>query len=562
MVRAPRGRILSYTFPKDVAKDGLYCEFGGMRFAVDSNFPKTPADITDGHVLVQHTILALGLESKVVDFLASDNRLYYLRGTNVYENELNNASLAGLPYNVNTEFTKFLAANKVPAPYSADNILGAIAGLFAPGLGSHNKDRPDWCNYYAGGEVRAPFATRSFPEGTLVSDMGYWNLLYDQLGDEGFDYVSDGTGYTSNVINWNSADAMQANNDYGSTTTYKRLDGGYGLLFDALRDEIAALATNYPGSGLFFGHQLTKLIESESDGATTCTFQTGTSAEPRSVKADQLFLAMPRRSLELVAANCEPTYMLNEARVKYRIESSIDQPAMKIVMVFDEAWWTWAKCKYRPHLVWPTNENVPDAQKVGGDTITDLPLRMVYYFGNNVPGGPGLGAPYVLLASYDDMSYTGFWHELETSGAYSEAPSLIRQPLNGPTRVPVESHFASILLKQLADAHGIDVQDVPLPRALYFQDWGQDPYGGGYHGWSAHYNICQSMDVVRAPYQRILGEGARKTYIVGSCYSFDQAWVEGAFCTAESVLQEFVGLSPLNSHIENYALICRTLQRG
>jgi hypothetical protein len=31
--------------------------------------------------------------------------------------------------------------------------------------------------------------------------------------------------------------------------------------------------------------------------------------------------------------------------------------------------------------------------------------------------------------------------------------------------------------------------------------------------------------------------------------TFDQAWVEGAFCTAESVLQDFVGLPPLNSYL-------------
>lgn len=52
-------------------------------------------------------------------------------------------------------------------------------------------------------------ATLTFPAGTPIRDIGYWNLLYDQLGDEGFDYSADGTGYTSNVINWNSADQQR-----------------------------------------------------------------------------------------------------------------------------------------------------------------------------------------------------------------------------------------------------------------------------------------------------------------------------------------------------------------
>jgi hypothetical protein len=555
----PGGRILSYTFPESVGGNGLYCEFGGMRFATDPAFPD-PSKIREGHLLVQHAVIALGLQNKVVPFQASSNRLYYLRGINVYEDDI---TVAGLPYNFNSEFTKFLAANKVPAPYSADNILGAIAGLFAKGLGSSNNDRPGWCQYYAGGEVTAADATPSFPGGTLVSDMGYWNLLYDQLGDEGFDYTSDGTGYTSNVINWNSADAMQANNDYGSTTSYVRLDGGYGQLFEALADAVTGLAARYPGSGIIYGQQLTELAESDADDGTICTFldRTTPGPETRIVKADHLFLAMPRRSLELVAQSCGPNYMLNDPRVKYYLESSIDQPAMKVVLVFDEAWWTSEQCKYPPKLVPPTNApGAPASQWVGGDTITDLPLRMVYYFANNVPGGPGLGAPYVLLASYDDMNYTGFWHELERGTEYTTAPSLIHQPLIGPTSVPVDSAFAGLLLKQLADAHGMDVQNIPAPRALYFQDWGQDPFGGGYHGWATHYNICEAMDFIRAPYERILNNSARKAYVVGSCYSFDQAWVEGAFCTAESVLQEFIGLQPLNPNIGDYKLICTILK--
>jgi hypothetical protein len=551
----PGGRILTYTFPDAMGGNGLYCEFGGMRFATDPNFPN-PSKISEGHVLVQHMIIDLGLQGKVVPFQQSSTRLYYLRGVNVYEDAI--TSLSGLPYNFSKEFSNFISAN-VSKPYTADNILGAIGNLFAPGLGSSNTDRGRWCSYYANGKVGPDVATPSFPEGTRVCDMGYWNLLYDQLDDEGFDYSADGTGYTSNVINWNAADAMQANNDYASSVSYQRLDGGYGLLFDAMAAKVTELASKYPGSGIFYNHQLTGLSESTKDDTTTCTFIDHTRHTTYSVHADQLFLAMPRRSLELIAAECSPTYVLNDPKVKYYLESSIDQPAIKVVLIFDQAWWTSADCKYPPQLVLPTNAppNTPKAQWVGGATITDLPLRMVYYFANNIPGGPGTkGGPYVMLASYDDMNYSDFWRQLEAAGEYKTAPSLIRQPLTGPTSVPVDSPLAGILLKQLSEAHGIDIQKIPSPKAVYFQDWGQDPFGGGYHGWSAHYNICRAMDRIRAPYQKILNHPKRKTYVIGSCYSFDQAWVEGAFCTAESVLQDFLGLPPVNSNIAGYKLVC------
>jgi hypothetical protein len=44
-------------------------------------------------------------------------------------------------------------------------------------------------------------------------------------------------------------------------------------------------------------------------------------------------------------------------------------------------------------------------------------------------------------------------------------------------------------------------------------------------------------------------------FIVGEAYSNDQAWVEGAFCTAESVLNDFFGIEPIIDNT-NYPFIC------
>jgi hypothetical protein len=565
----PGGRIYTYTFPNTdfPNPDGVYCEFGGMRFATDPHFDKlkdpaaatTIQDLIQGHVLVQNLIYDLDLTEKVVPFVESTDRLYYLRGKNIYQNHI--TSLEVLPYNFNSEIKSFIAKNKVEPPYTSDTILGAIGSAFAydptsttdppAKLGSSNADRSKWCDYYATGTVPEAQSTPSFPSKTLMQNIGYWNLLYDQLGDEGFDYSADGAGYTSNVINWNAADAMQANNDYGSTVSYSRIDGGFSVLFETLAAKITTLMQNFPGSGMFFNHQLASLEETATDSTTTCVFKNDT-GELNTVVADQLFLAMPRRSLELIAGACPSTYVLNNPDVKRYIESSIDQPAIKVVMVFKDAWWADGDCQHKPKLE-------PDTkQGVGGPTITDLPLRQIYYFGNNIPKGPGKdGGPYVLLASYDDMSYSNFWRELEVSQNYKEAPSLIRQPLSGPTSVPVTSSLAQMLIKQLADVHGISVDQISQPLAVYFQDWGQDPFGAGYHGWAPHYNICEVMDNIRAPYHNILNQpSGRNLYIIGSCYSFDQAWVEGAFCTAESVLQDFLNLPPINN-VSGYTLVCK-----
>jgi hypothetical protein len=59
---------------------------------------------------------------------------------------------------------------------------------------------------------------------------------------------------------------------------------------------------------------------------------------------------------------------------------------------------------------------------------------------------------------------------------------------------------------------------------------------------------------IRKPSQLIDGANA-DIFIVGETYSNDQAWVEGAFCTAESVLNDFFGIVPIivNRH---YPFIC------
>ena len=558
--QTPGGRIFTYKFNEPQWKEqGLYVELGGMRFSADKRFPNLPEEDCEGHVLVQTMILEMGLGNKVRTFGQSYPRLYYLRGKHFYENQLRAPVMGALPYGFNQQFLDFLKPLPANTDLTADTLLGQVAGLFAPNLGSSNKDRRKWCTYYESGLVPRTVATKAFPAATPITDIGYWNMLYDQLGDEGFDYVSDGTGYSSNVMNWNSADAMQANNDYGSGSPYMRIDGGYSQLFFALAAKIDEL-----GGKLHYGHRLASLKETQDHSQTTCTFHNAQD-QPVTVVADHLFLAMPRRSLELVAEGCEPTYMLNLPEVKLWLESSLDQPAIKAVLVFDEAWWTHPDCLHPPVLLWPPDSPQPPpttAQQVGGATITDLPLRMVYYFANNVVDGPGASqGPYVLLASYDDMNYSDFWRQMEISGEYTQAPSTVRQPLTGPTALAPESPFAQLLVKQLAEVHGMQAHDIPMPSAVYFQDWGQDPFGGGYHGWASHYNICKAMDSVRAPYEKILNRPKTKTYIVGSCYSFDQAWVEGAFCTAESVLRDFLHI-PAARNTGGYHLVCTPGKTG
>ena len=85
-------------------------------------------------------------------------------------------------------------------------------------------------------------------------------------------------------------------------------------------------------------------------------------------------------------------------------------------------------------------------------------------------------------------------------------------------------------------------------------DWGLNPFGAGYHAWAAEYDICDVMNAIRAP-ALLAGADSGPVYLVGSAFSNDQAWVEGAFCTAESVLVDYLGI-PTIADTADYPLIC------
>ena len=85
-------------------------------------------------------------------------------------------------------------------------------------------------------------------------------------------------------------------------------------------------------------------------------------------------------------------------------------------------------------------------------------------------------------------------------------------------------------------------------------DWSLPPFNAGYHAWAAHYDICDVQQKIRKPSQLIEGADA-DIFIVGETYSNDQAWVEGAYCTAESVLNDFFDIAPIVDE-PGYPFIC------
>src|ERR1700754_3979186 len=604
--RAPGARVCTWHYQDD--KNSSYLELGGMRYS-DWNGKDGPEN--EGHRLVTTVIKELDLKKYSVPFNESTNPLFYLRTKNMYLNSITSSNPA--PYYVD----HFGAAT------SPDNGFSVIQDLAMTPAKAKKITRAQWCEFYNNGEISVELQDSSvFKKGDRMTDIGYWDLMFDQLGPEGFSYTADGNGYTSNVINWNSAIAIDANNEFVPGNEYKTLTTGYSSIFTALFDAAVRLAKK---KGVNFNYHPNTRLHSILKIGKTIHFSVAKRENPNkksgSGTTDAAWLAMPRYALDLVAQatryeSHDGLDVLNHQKVQLYLESAIMQPSYKVGMFFSSPWWAdTANTPYPAQIeAWEVTADVlkelaakgfpkkyiaamdaatnpaivetpytpaaPFIQTVEsclqerltvkqqelllnlsvrntiGPSVTDTPIRQIVYFGNNAVAQKG-DAVYGILASYDDEQFTTFWQglELEPNKERKVPISDDTQPLEGPRKVP--ARMVKMLRKQLAAVHfgpQSDYSAVPEPLEARYIDWSLPPFNAGYHAYAAHYNVCDVQQKIRKPSQLIKGADA-DIFIVGEAYSNDQAWVEGAFCTAESVLNDFFGIEPIIND-EDYPFIC------
>ncbi|MBI3345746.1 MAG: hypothetical protein HY020_00870 [Burkholderiales bacterium] len=608
--RAAGARICTWHYQNN--RDNSYVELGGMRYShwestPTPQFPKPNGGTTPGHRLVTTVIHELGLDKFSVPFNVTDNQLYSLRTRNFYLNDVGSNNPA--PY----------AAANYAASVSPDNGFSVLQDLVPQTLGA-NWTRKDWCNFYTTGVIeRRQSDGYVFQQGDRLRDIGYWNLLYDQLGSEGFEYAADGNGYSSNVINTHAGVSMNINNEFSPGTQYRTLTTGFSGMFNALFDRIQKLAK---AKGVVFNYQPNTRLHSIlwKDGKAAFTLATRANPDKPSAtrQADAAWLAMGRAPIEQVAQATRyqdqtGLDVLNHEQVSLYLESTIMQPSYKVGMFFDTDWYSNLAASAPPYpakiegyCVTPieiaelakrkfpapaikalktlafnpyasigdlveaieaqtstalTVKQVQALQTVAanntiGPSVTDSPIRMVVYFGNNATSTKGKPV-YGILASYDDEDNADFWRQLELQPNTDRTVAVSRdtQPLDGPRKVPPA--MVKMLRKLLAKMHfgpGADYSAVPVPLEATYMDWSLPPFNAGYHEWAPHYDIADVQRKIRKPSQLIAGQDA-DIFIVGEAYSNDQAWVEGAYCAAESVLNDFFGIKPLIDNRE-YPFIC------
>lgn len=488
---------------------GLRAELGGMRF-------------NEGHVMVWNLLPQLGFTTDdIVEFHVGGPHLrLLLRGVSTPLRDGDpTARYLLTPDERNKHAGELIKA--VADEVMATDENQAVLEKF--GMTKPPPTREGWDDI-------KPFLTW---KGKGLWDLGFWNLMSDVRSPETYQYVLDAAGYYSNAANWNAGEAIQGvyaepSAPHPDAPNYKTLKEGYNALPDALHDKVVELGCNIEMN--------TRLasFEVQSDGSSLLDM-----AGPKgefTVEADRLFLAMPRRSLELLGPS--PSFDLQgNSALKRLVETTAPYPAFKLFLFYSERWWE----KYG--IRW-------------GRSISDLPLRQTYYFPPDLPETTTAG---LLMASYDDERAVDYWRGLvPPEDQWEQGRVELRDALTELARSagsagaentaaedpPPHLHKATEEMlrhaqDQLALLHDVAVDDIPDPVVGAFADWDLDPFGGGWNMWAPQVDVHDAMTRIKVP----LGEDQR-VHVIGEAYSGVQGWVEGALTAAEVVLQRHLQLAP------------------
>lgn len=335
--------------------------------------------------------------------------------------------------------------------------------------------------------------------GRKLGDYGYWNILAMGMSNEAFEYCIDTMGHFFEFDNWNAAQAIPWLLTQ-SIAPYKTIQNGYDQLpISAWNEYLSA------GGWAMLKSQVTAVTHDGTSFVVSGTDRGGAF----NYRAHRVILAMPQRALQKMAPG---SVVLSEPAMQAPLDSVTGRKVMKIFLTFDTAWWN----------------------QIGitkGSSSTDLPLSQCWYFDPAHGQGDAL-----LMASYNDTLKTTFWQGLEGGTPFANPNIPAPPPGFWADQVPSQAMVDEVL-RQLTEMHQIDGGvTIPTPKYGAYKDWTHDPFGGAYSTWNV------GVDVPSVALKMLRPDLSLDLHIVGSTFSQDQGWAEGAFTTAEEVMQTYVGL--------------------
>ena len=501
------GRLYTVTLP---GMPHVHAEVGGMRYIPDSQ-----AFVTN--LIGQLNLTPRDFPMGGKDDPGGQNNLMYLRRRLLRAFELQDPSL--VPY----------LMNEVERGMNPDQLQKWVMDLLVPNAAEINQ--------LPAKEAQDAWNQVKVFNGEPLYKLGFWNLLYKVLSSEAYQFMDDAGGYYTNVANTTSVLSLPVF-EFGPKIKYKTLVEGYDSIPIAMAKLFDPDAFGRKGKAgraqqLLFNHRLdsmTRMDRGKKKAYALLFARTHTDAAGRTrdvwsgghretvrVFADQVVLAMPRRSLELVRWGP----FAFDPDVRGLVESVISQSAFKLFLAYPQPWWR------------PLNLEA-------GRSITDMPLRQAFYFQTeqDMPGGEKGNLNSLMMASYNDLGSVPFWKALEEGDPFRGRPNpwVPAGKEVKPHRFEVTEQMVQAAQQQVQEMHGLKF--VPEPYSAVYHDWSDDPYGAGWHAWKAGLEFWKLMPKIRRPV------ADEDVFVCGEAYSINQGWVEGALQTAELMLDENFGMKP------------------
>jgi monoamine oxidase len=507
------GRLLTVAMPGMTFNS----ELGGMRY-------------TSNQLLLAGLVERLRLPSRQFKF---ETQVMYLRGrhlrtASIPEGECDNCkSPLGLPYGLDSHESEF-GSNIVESVKYA--IRRALCDVVIPSggprvvmerirkkienlrmkrspLGKSLLSAREWALL---GRIGTLPGAQSAP----LFEIGFWNLLQHYLSSEAFLLVHDGLGYESIVANWNAAEAIP--------WFLSDFEADYLTLEKGMQSMVIKLASELPQESLHYGHKLTSVEQVDAGGERVLRLsfivdedKTPAVKYSATALARHVILAIPKEPLKKIKMTGlfgVPEWN-SELEWLDLLDSVTAHALFKLFLGYESAWW----------------ESRDALGSATGRSVTDLPIRQVYYF---APDPRTKRA--VVMASYSDEHYVDFWKPLLVRKA-TEYYYAGGEDLTVPEKSVLRAFGATERI--VRKAHGQikklhpKLEGIPEPYVGLAKDWSGPPYFGGWHSWNPHRRPWEIRRKLVRPF-------ASNVYVCGEAYSSEQGWVEGAFRSAELVLNE------------------------